>query len=126
MDKNFELIKQFFENLKCSHCDNFFARESVQPVRKEENNVVVRITCLNCGKNLGLAILGLDKNEYKNSLQFHEEDYEYNDEDEHEDEFLQENGIPYDPITYDDVIEAHHFFNALGSDWQKYLPKEEE
>ena len=113
MEKNFELIQKFFENLKCSHCDNYFDKGAVQPVRKEESNVVVRITCLRCGKNLGLAILGIDKGEYKNSLKFQDE---YNNSGELD--FME------DPITYDDVAEAHRFFSGLGPDWMKHLPKD--
>ncbi len=115
MERNFELIKKFFEKLKCARCDNFFSGDAIQPVRMEENNVVVRISCLHCGKNLGLAILGVDKNEYKNSLKFSSED----------DEFLRAKDMPSDPITYEDVIEAHKFFSGLGADWMKYLPGEE-
>ncbi len=112
MERNFELIKKFFENLKCSQCNNYFPGDSVQPVRIEENNIVVRITCSLCGKNMGLAILGLDKNEHKNSLDFHSEE-----------ETINEPGFCNDPITYEDVAEAHNFFSALEADWMKYLPK---
>ena len=114
MDKEFELIREFFENLKCSKCDNFFTRDCIQPVRKEENNVVVRVTCSYCGKNLGLAILGLDRGEYQNSLKFQ-------DDEEDTKEFI----IPDDPITYDEVAEAHRFFSGLGPDWMKHLPERE-
>lgn len=114
MEKNFELIRKFFETLKCSRCDSFFTRDSVQPVRVEQNNVAVKITCSSCGKNLGLAILGIDRNEYKNSLKFQEQD-----------ENTQELCISDDPITYEDVIEAHKFFGGLGADWVKYLPKKD-
>jgi len=30
----------------------------------------------------------------------------------------------YQPIGYDDVLDAHHFFSTLDRDWQKYLPPE--
>ena len=114
MDQNFELIRKFFENLKCSCCDNFFSKDSVEPVRKEENNVIVRITCLHCGKNLGLAILGIDTKEYKNSLKFQEAD-----------DLPEEMDMSCDPITYEDVAQAHNFFSGLGADWMKHLPKQE-
>lgn len=114
MEKHFELIKKFFETLKCSRCDSFFTGDSVQPVRVEQNNVAVKITCSSCGKNLGLAILGIDRNEYRNSLKFEEQD-----------DSQQELCQPEDPITYEDVIEAHKFFSGLGSDWMKHLPKDD-
>ena len=98
MDKNFELIKRFFETLKCSQCDNFFTKESITPIRMEENNVVVKIICSLCGKDMGLAILGLNREGF---------------------------GMPDEQITCEDIVEAHQFFNGLGDDWMKYLPESE-
>ena len=31
---------------------------------------------------------------------------------------------PFDPIGYDDVLEAHHFFENLGRNWQEFIPAE--
>lgn len=113
---NFEVIKQFFQNLKCSQCNEFYSEDSVKLIRKEENNVVVRVCCVICGKNLGLAILGLDSEEYNNSLNFQESG---------QNKLLQEKSqnpekiLP--PITYDEVAQAHKFFSSLDSDWMKYL-----
>jgi hypothetical protein len=110
-----DFINDFFSHVKCAHCHEFFKNDSVQLVRQETNNIVVRIACTKCGKNLGLAILGIDRAEYKNSLKFSEDTSQGSD-------------IPIsinndeDPITYDDVIEAHQFFSGLGEDWAKYLP----
>lgn len=101
MDKKFELIKEFFRHLRCSNCNNFFTNNCIQPVRSEKNSIIVRINCSHCGKNLGLAILGVDTGEYKNSLNFDEPP----------------------PITHEDVARAQKFFSGLGSDWMKYLPK---
>jgi hypothetical protein len=110
-------ITDFFSNIKCSHCREFFSNEAIELVRQESNNIVVRINCRNCGKNLGLAILGIDRSEYKNSLDF--------SEDTAQDDMPISINTDKDPITYDDVIEAHHFFSGLDSNWSKYLPKVE-
>lgn len=110
---NFKIIQKFFSGLKCGRCDNFFDKDSIELVREEENNVVVRVTCSACGKNLGLAILGVEKGEYKSSLKF---------EGDNEEVVLSEREIPDDPITYEEVIKAHKFFSGLGSDWMKHLP----
>ena len=115
MDK-FELIKNFFESIKCSQCDKFFTKDSIHLVRKEESAIVVRIVCSHCEKNLGLAILGIDENEYKNSLKF---------QNKLEEAYPMEGIMPDTPITYDEVAEAHKFFTNLGADWAKYLPKKE-
>jgi len=114
MENNIELIRKFFENIKCSQCDNFFTRDSVQPIRIEENNVVVKILCSLCGKNMGLAILGIDREEYKNSIKFHSDG-----------ETVEGTDLPDDPITYEEVAEAHKFFSSLGSDWMKFLPEKD-
>ncbi len=113
---NLEIIKKFFENLKCTGCDNFFSRDAIELVRKEENNVVVRVKCSYCDRNLGLAILGLDKAEYKNSLKFENEESEIGSIDAN----IQDN-----PITFEDVLDAHKFFSGLGADWAKHLPQKD-
>ncbi len=112
--ENFETIKQFFMNVRCSQCNEYFEENSIQLVRKEENNVVVRVGCSYCGKNLGLAILGVDKSEFQRSLTFQEKD---------NDQMNSEATYSNDPITFEEVAQAHKFFNSLDSDWMKYLPK---
>jgi len=111
-----EFISEFFAHVKCSNCHEFFKPDSIHLVRQEINNVVVKIECSHCGKNLGLAILGIDRAEYKNSLKFL---------DSNSSDIPVSQDDPKDPINYDDVIEAHHFFSALGDDWVKHLPKME-
>jgi len=112
-------INDFFSQVQCANCHEYFKDDSIHLVRQEANNIVVRIGCAKCGKNLGLAILGIDRAEYKNSLKFSEETSE-------------DKNIPVsinnqeDPITYDDVIRAHEFFSNLGDDWAMHLPRAEE
>jgi len=108
-------INEFFSHVKCANCHEFFKDDSIELVRQESNNIVVRITCAKCGKNLGLAILGIDRAEYKNSLNFAE------DTAKNKDMPLSINADD-SPITYDDVMEAHQFFSKLGDDWAKHLP----
>jgi len=112
---NFEFIKKFFENLKCSGCDSFFKEEAVQLIRQEDNNIVVRVTCMECGKALGLAILGTDRSGFRNSIKFQENS---------EAPSFLENNLPDDAITSEEVNEARKFFSGLGADWTKYLPKQ--
>jgi hypothetical protein len=118
MDK-LKIIKEFFKNVKCSQCNNFFTGNSVQLVREEENNIVIKVICHHCSKNLGLVIIGIDPKDFLESMKIQgisEED---------EEEILDEFTIREDPITFEDVINAHKFFNSLGSDWMKHLPKVE-
>ncbi len=111
-----ELINYFFSQIKCSACHEFFKEDSIHLIRQESNNIVVRITCSNCKKDLGLAILGIDKAEYKNSLKLSKESLEI------EDMPISINNDT-EPINYDDVIKAHEFFSGLDKDWAKHLPK---
>ena len=111
-------INEFFSHVKCVNCNEFFNNDAIQLVRQESNSIVVRIACVNCGKNLGLAILGIDRAGYKNSLGFSEDTHGNND-------MPISVNVNNDPITYDDVVEAHQFFSSLGDDWSKYLPNHE-
>ena len=42
---------------------------------------------------------------------------------EKEDEALEIQDCPL-PISYDDVLDAHHFIDKLEKDWTKYIPDE--
>jgi len=122
-----DFIYDFFSHVKCANCHEFFTAESIHLIRQESNNVVVRIVCSHCGKNLGLAILGIDREKYKNSLKFEEEIASDSNTETKTD--IKSDKIPVvmeeeaEPITYDDVIKAHDFFSKLGDDWAKFLPK---
>jgi hypothetical protein len=111
-----DYINEFFSHVKCAQCHEFFKDDSIQLVRQESNNIVVRITCSKCGKNLGLAILGIDRAEHKNSLEFSKNTAQNTD-------MPISINADESPITYDDVAEAHQFFSSLGDDWSKHLPK---
>ena len=108
---DFDVIKEFFTNMRCSQCHNFFDKSDIKVLRQDHNYIVVKVVCSSCGKNIGLAILGMDKESVKKHVETM---------DDGED-------LPFDisdqePITYDDVIDAHKFFYNLGADWTKFLP----
>jgi len=111
----YNFISDFFLHVKCNKCNQFFKEDCIEFVRKEDNSLVLRITCSTCGHNLGLVIFGIDKGEYKKSLKFTE-----SSEDR---EIPVSINTENDPISYDDVIQAHDFFTSLEDDWAKYLPK---
>ena len=108
---NIDIIKDFFANIRCSQCHSPFDKDSVKIVRQEYNYTVVKIICSKCEKNVGLVIVGLDKEPVKSN--------------ENIDTNLEE--LPFEfnntPINYDDVIDAHNFFYNLDADWTKHLPK---
>lgn len=111
MNNNIEIIKLFFSKMKCSNCDHFFKEEDVAILRDEGDYIVARIYCSHCGKNVGIALLGLDKETMKKTL---------------ETSCTEAKSIcgTEDPISYDDVMDAHSFFASLGDDWTKFIPQE--
>lgn len=106
--ENRDTIKLFFSKMKCTRCDNFFEDEDIEILRQEGSYTVVRIHCEHCQKSIGVAILGIDKEQMQDALEFHQPDMEQ--------------GPP--PIDYDDVVAAHEFFSNLGDDWLKFIPAE--
>ncbi|MBO6086804.1 hypothetical protein J6P92_00460 [bacterium] len=97
-------IEKLFENLCCSQCRNGFDEDCITIKRQEEGLFVVNLECKHCGKSFGVAFLGLSNVDVK--------DYEP----------LEVVEGP-EPITFDDVIDAHRFIKELNGDWKKYLPK---
>ena len=96
-------IRKLFSGLCCSDCKHDFTEQSIHILREEENLLVVQISCCECGKSFGIALLG------SNSFC------------EKEDDELVIQDCPL-PISYDDVIEAHRFIDKLEKDWGKYIP----
>ena len=99
-------LKLLFDNLCCSQCRCGFDEDSIEIKREEKGLLVTHLTCRNCGKTFGVALLGLSNVELKNP----------------EDMILQVQDGP-EPISYDDVIDAHRFIQNLDEKWQQHLPK---
>lgn len=104
-------VVQFLSGMRCVSCNNEFINETIEVIKNEDDYTVVRIHCPKCDKRIGMAIMGISKEEYTCAATANNEKDSMN--------------LPKDdsePITYDDVIKAHHFFASLGSDWSKHLP----
>ncbi len=97
-------LKVLFENLCCSHCKNSFDEESFKVQRTDMGLVVVKIECRHCGKSFGIALLGVMGLTIKEPLEIQQGP---------------------EPITYDDVIDAHKFIQNLDEHWQNYIQKDE-
>lgn len=128
--KNFAMAKEQFRKMRCGHCQESFQPEGVKLLREESDYWVVRVTCLNCGQPAGVAIIGVDyeapagaateatvpkapkapKRDRVEKLIFASR--------EEEKRFAQR-----DAITTDEVIDAHRFFQGLGDDWARHLPR---
>ena len=108
-------VKEFFMNLRCTQCNTRFTEDSISVMRQESNYTVVKILCACCSKNIGIAIVGLDKESMKRAVELSNENPE----------------IPFasssldSPITYDDIIDAHEFFNNLDENWMSFLPQKD-
>ncbi len=98
-------LKMLLENFCCSNCKCDFDEDSISVLREEAGLTVVQISCHNCGKSFGIALLGVSELDIKNPIPFEMED------------------CP-DKISGDDVIDAHNFIKNLDENWQQYLPKE--
>lgn len=103
-------IATLFKELCCSECRSDFDENSVLIMREEktegEEMLVIRIICQECGKSFGVAFLGISDFEMKN----------YTDDDLtlH----IQEGA---NPISTDDVLDAHKFIKKLDKDWKKFI-----
>lgn len=101
MKKN---LTKLFKNLCCSVCKEGFTDDSFIVKRDEAGLLVVNLQCQNCGKKYGIAFLGFSNINVKDEEPF---------------EVIE----GPDPISYDDVIDAHRFIKNLDENWNKYLPK---
>ena len=95
-------IKELFNNFCCSGCKNEFSEESIEVIHQDGELMTIHLTCQKCGKDFGLGYLNIrDGNE---ALEVQEGP---------------------EPITADEVLDAHRFIKELDKDWQNYLPKTE-
>ncbi len=96
-------LKKLLSGMCCSVCRHDFDENAITVIREEKELLVLRITCPDCGKGFGIALLGTGKDCVK------------------DDEPLEFKPCPM-PISYDDVLDAHNFFDKLDKDWTKYIP----
>ncbi len=99
-------LSVLFENLCCSVCRSGFDEDSITIKRQEDGLLVVNLCCAKCGKNFGVAFVGLSDIEVKDESRLPLE--------------VQEGP---EPISYDDVIDAHRFIRDLDEHWREHLPK---
>lgn len=103
-------IATLFKDLCCSECKSDFDEKSVHIMRKEheenEEMIVFRLVCQNCGKSFGVAFLGISDFELKDYV---EEDLTLK---------IREGAKP---ISADEVLDAHKFIKKLDKNWQKFI-----
>lgn len=103
MDKS--ELKKLFSGFCCNICKHDFDEDAIFIKRQEKNLLVVQIVCPECGKNFGIALLGTNNISTKEETPLEMQD------------------CPL-PISYDDVLDAHHFIDKLEKDWTKFIPDE--
>ena len=108
MEKS-DILKLFFGRMKCTNCEHVFKEEDVTIMREEYGYIVVKLHCSRCDKNIGMAIMGVDKLQMQKAIEMKKTE--------------QEEFSSFAPINYDDVLNAHDFFQELGDDWLKFIPE---
>ena len=103
-------IATLFKDLCCSVCKSDFEENSVDIMREEktpeEEMIVFRLACQECGKSFGVAFLGISDFELKN---YSEDDLTLK---------IQEGAKP---ISTDEVLDAHKFIKKLDKNWKKFI-----
>lgn len=99
-------IAVLFKELCCSQCKSDFDEESVLIMRQEDEMIVFKLICSNCGKSFGVAFLGISDFDLKG---YSEDDLALN---------VQEGAAP---IGVDDVLNAHKFIKELDDNWKKFI-----
>lgn len=96
-------IKELIKSLCCSECRNDFDENSINILNEAEGLIVFELKCSYCKKDFGISFLSYEENKI-----FDNETFEIID-------------FP-NPITSNEVIEAHRFIKKLDKDWNKYIP----
>ena len=96
-------LKKLLSGMCCNVCKHDFDETAINIMREDNDLIVLRIICPDCGKSFGIALLGIGKDCAKEDLP------------------LEFKPCPM-PITSDDVIDAHNFIDKLEKDWTKYIP----
>ena len=82
-------------------------------IRQDEGIYVVNVYCNHCRTQNGVAMVGV---ELPGQLSG------FPDPDLTGEEMIRL--AEFDPITADDVLDAHAFFSNLDNDWMKFIPSE--
>jgi hypothetical protein len=123
--KNFSTVQEHFRKLRCSHCEARFSPEGIKLLREEKDYWVVRVHCTACDQPSGVAVVGVEfeggekMNQEPNPQEFTARvTRRATFQTKAEEKKFQ--AMP--PISADDMLNAHSFFQSLGADWAKHLP----
>lgn len=125
--KNFSVVQEHFRKLRCAHCNEAFTPDGVKLLREEKDYWVVKVHCTSCNQPAGVAIVGV---EYESSeggrdkyLPAPTSSYNVRSRAIFASKKEEEKFSNLSPISGDEVLDAHKFFNNLGANWMEMLPK---
>jgi hypothetical protein len=127
--KNFTVVQEHFRKLRCAHCQQSFTPEGVKLLREEKDYWVVRVHCTSCQQPAGVAIVGVEYESSDAPVVPERTEREV----AHAGNVNRVRGIfssrreeekfsKLQPISNDDLLDAHDFIHNLGSDWMRHLP----
>ncbi|MCA9841017.1 MAG: hypothetical protein KC475_02770 [Cyanobacteria bacterium HKST-UBA03] len=130
---HFSIIQHFFSRLRCQSCHEHFDEDGIELVRENEGLYLVRVSCCHCGEEAGMAMVGVEQGTDRSDDHSHDAQTPLISGSKYQG-FTDPELTPaeirrlsqFDPVSNDDVIEAHRFFQGLGHDWRKHLPDEQE
>ncbi len=114
----FSLIQHFFTRMNCNFCNCSFQPEDIQLIRQEDGIYIVNVYCNRCQTQNGVAMVGVETGEEAGIPQYPG----FEDPELTEDE-LERLG-DYHPVNYNDVLDAHQFFQNLDENWTQFIPEE--
>lgn len=107
-------IATLFKDLCCSACKTDFDENSVIILREEkkpeEEMLVFRLSCQKCGKSFGVAFLGISDIKLKNYP---------------EDDLVLHIKEGANPISTDEVLDAHKFIKEFDKNWKQFISNSE-
>ena len=109
----FQLIQNFFTRMRCNYCSHSFSPEDIQLIRQDESIYIVNVYCNHCSTQNGVAMVGVE---------VPGEGQVFPDPELTEEEL--ERLADFQPITDDDVLEAHEFISQLDGNWTRFIPQE--
>lgn len=99
-------------------CSTPFEPEGIQLIREEEGMYIVSVSCRACDRQIGVAMVGVESGDEALS----QPQRVYEDPELTVEELERLSDFP--PISYDDVLHAHQFFNELDNGWMRLIPPE--
>ncbi len=142
----FSIIQNFFTRMTCRYCGIAFIADDVTLIEESDVFFVVRIHCHDCGQHNGDAAVGVETSDEPldpdmlKAIEAFAEDLPMMPFGEQTLPIpLQKSGIirdpdltdedaqrleDYEPISNEDVLDAHSFIQKLDEDWMKFIPVE--